>query len=60
MFVILKVVSWFTKFSIEDTRVILRKAKLLILVLYGFFSIGLMYVDLLKRKTTLTDEVFLS
>lgn len=24
------------------------------------FSIGLMYVDLLKRKTTLTDEVFLS
>lgn len=25
-----------------------------------FFSIGLMYVDLLKRKTTHTDEVFLS
>lgn len=24
------------------------------------FSIGLMYVDLLKTKTTLTDEVFLS
>lgn len=25
-----------------------------------FFSISLMYIDLLKRETTLTDEVFLS
>lgn len=55
MFVILKVVSWFNKFSIEDTRVILTKAKFI-----RFFSTSLMYIDLLKRETTLTDEVFLS
>lgn len=62
MFVILKVVSWFNKFSIEDTRVILVNEGEIIdfSFIRFFFSISLMYIDLLKRETTLTDEVFLS